>query len=84
MTSGPSDRSTRLRKLRAFLESYWEENWTSPTVREIADHMGWTSPATAHEFLYGAERDGFVEAKRLSDRRVLYRPGERIPSGRGA
>lgn len=84
MAGGVSGRPDRLQKLLDFLRSYWEQNWTSPTVREIAQHMGWTSPSTAHQFLQDAERDGFIETKRLSDRRVLYRPGERLPSRHGA
>lgn len=61
-------------RLVEFLERSWDDNWVSPTVREIAGHMGWSSVGTAHRFLADAERDGYIQAKRVSPRRVLYRP----------
>ena len=67
-------RVARLQRLTAYLEEYWEEHWTSPTVREIMEHMGWTSPSTAYNFLHNAERDHFIQIKRVSRQRVLYRP----------
>ena len=73
-------RRERLERLIAYLEEYWVSNWTSPTVREVMTHMGWTSASTAHNFLRDARRDGFIETMHLSSRRVLYRPTSDVRS----
>lgn len=71
-------RGERLKRLIEFLEHSWEKDWTSPTVRDVADHMGWSSTGTAYNFLRDAARDGFIETKRVSVRRVLYRPARDV------
>lgn len=63
----------QMNQLLDFIDAYWLENWTSPTVREIGEHMGWASSSTAHSHLVGLVRMGYLEEQRLSEKRVLYR-----------
>jgi len=64
--------ATRRAALIAFIDVYWRDNWTSPTVREIGKAMDW-SPSNAHVHLQNLVNEGFLESKRLSRNRVLYR-----------
>ena len=59
--------------LLSYIESYWFENWTSPTVREIGNALGLASPATVHDYLERLVVEGHLEVRRVSARRVLYR-----------
>lgn len=44
-----------------FVVSYTKDNGFSPTVREIADEFGFSSPATAHEHLQNLKDKGFLK-----------------------
>ena len=57
----------------AYIEAYWQAEWTSPTVRELGKVLGLSSPATVHKHLERLEATGELEVKRVSPRRVLYR-----------
>lgn len=60
-------------KIILFIERYWQQNWTSPTVREIGAHMGWSSSATVARRLSRMVSSGMLERKTLGRSRVLYR-----------
>lgn len=44
-----------------FVINYAKDNGFSPTVREIADELGLSSPATAHEHLQNLKDKGFLK-----------------------
>lgn len=64
----------RQKQILIFIAEYWEENWTSPAVREIAAAVGLSSASTVHVHLENMVRDGHLERKTISTYRVLYRP----------
>lgn len=52
------------KKQRAVLDyavNYTADNGFAPTVREIADELGFSSPATAHEHLQNLKDKGFLK-----------------------
>lgn len=57
----------------AFIDSWWITNWTSPSIREIGAAMGWSSPDVTHRYVTRLVDQGYLEVKRLSAKRVLYR-----------
>lgn len=63
-------------RLLTFIDNFWIENWTSPTVREIGKWMGWTSTATTHYHLKKLVDESFL-SYRETPSRVLYRRKER-------
>jgi DNA-binding IclR family transcriptional regulator len=63
--------SVRVRILN-FIDGYWGENWTSPTVEEIAAHVG-RSKSNTHRYLLDMTRERLLVGKQLSPSRVLYR-----------
>lgn len=44
-----------------YLKEYIEGNSYAPTLKEIADHFGLSSPATVHEHLEYLEKHGFIK-----------------------
>lgn len=44
-----------------YIVNYIKDNGLSPTVREIADEFGFSSPATAHEHLQNLKDKGFLK-----------------------
>lgn len=63
----------RQREILSFIDYYWLENWTSPTVREIGNAVGLSSSSAVHSNLMQLTRAGYLERKRLSSARTLYR-----------
>lgn len=63
----------RQRAIADFITWYWSVNWTSPTVREIAEGVGLSSSASVHKQLERMTLAGDLECKQLSSLRVLYR-----------
>lgn len=55
-----------------FIEAYRLENWTSPSVAEIAAEVG-HSKSTIHYYLMKLVRLGILERKELDYHRVVYR-----------
>lgn len=66
-----------------FIDGYWHECWSSPSVREIAAHCGLSSPSTVYVHLEKLVRRGVLERTRLSDRRVPYRRAWHDPQPAG-
>lgn len=44
-----------------FVINYIKDNGLSPTVREVAEEFGFSSPATAHEHLQNLKDKGFIK-----------------------
>jgi repressor LexA len=65
--------TSRERDIVLYINEYWQNNWTSPTVREIGMHLGIASPATVHYHLRRLTERGVLQSRKLSSRRVLYR-----------
>ena len=63
----------RQQRIADFIERYWEENWTSPSIREIGREIGLSSPSSVHVHLRAMVRKGILERKDVSEKRVLYR-----------
>ena len=63
----------RQRRIVEYIDAYWEENWTSPTVREIMAKVGLSSTSSVQGQLTRMTLMGVLECKRLPGRRVLYR-----------
>lgn len=65
-------------RILAFIEDYWTTNWTSPSMREIANAIGISSPSTVYVHINGLVRDGYLERKEIPNGRVaprvIYRP----------
>ena len=59
-------------EIARFIDSFWSDHWTSPTVREIAQEVGLSSPATVHVYLKQMVQAGILEEHKIG-RRVLYR-----------
>ena len=57
----------------AFIDAYWLANWTSPTVRQIGEAIGLSSPASCHKYLGRLVAEGALEVRQVSAKRVLYR-----------
>lgn len=55
-----------------FIDGYWIENWTSPSVREIAAYVG-LSISSTHYRLHKLVDMCLLERKELSSQRVYYR-----------
>lgn len=66
------DGSDQAERLLSYIDAYWAEQYTSPSVREIAAHLG-CSVSNAHYHLGHLVRKGLLERIDVSDRRVLYR-----------
>ena len=64
--------TARHQQIVRFIESYWHENWMSPTVREIAEACGMSSSSSAHYRLEQMTRLGILERRRVGAR-VVYR-----------
>lgn len=64
---------SRDKEILSFIDDYWDDNWTSPTVREIGRAVGLASPASVAWHLSDLVRKGMLVRKELSGRRVLYR-----------
>lgn len=60
-----------------FIDQYWIDNWTSPSMSAIAEHVGLASKATVNTHLNDLVRLGYLERKQIDDKevgpRVLYR-----------
>jgi len=60
-----SPKSTHLTKKQKavldFVVNYIKDNGLSPTVREVAHELGFSSPATAHEHLQNLKDKGFIK-----------------------
>lgn len=65
--------TARQKEILEFIEDFWEENWTSPNVRQIAAAMGMKSPSTVHHHLYKMVKARILERKEVDRYRVLYR-----------
>lgn len=71
--------SERERRILDYIERYWVENWTSPSVREIAREVGLASTDSVHRYLLEMTRKGMLERRDVSSARVLYRRHPRFP-----
>ena len=49
------------KKILRFIKSYNAENGYQPSVREMADHMGFKSTNAVHEHLVKMEKEGVLE-----------------------
>jgi SOS-response transcriptional repressor LexA len=67
----------RQQRIASFIDRYWEEHWTSPSVREVAREAKLRSSSSAHLLLTQMVRAGILECKRVGRTRVLYRVRER-------
>lgn len=63
----------RQRAICNLIERFWIEHWTSPTVRQIADELGFASTASVAGHLRRMTERGILESHRPSEHRVLYR-----------
>lgn len=70
-----SQRNTRGREdeLYAFLVRYFAEKKRSPSIREIADGMGWKSTSTANYWLARLERYDKIEREPNISRSILLK-----------
>lgn len=64
--------TNRQNEIAYFIDRFWEENWTSPTVREICRETGLSSPSTVYVHLKTMVERGILERKQVGSR-VLYR-----------
>jgi len=55
------DLTKKQKKVLDYVINYTKDNGFSPTVREIADEFGFSSPATAHEHLQNLKDKGFLK-----------------------
>lgn len=63
----------RQRAILDFIDYFWEENWTSPNVRQITEAVGLASKSTTHDHLQRMVRAGILERKAVDRYRVMYR-----------
>lgn len=61
-------------RLLEIIDAAWRDEWTSPTVRQMADALGVTV-SSAHVRLQRLVREGRLERRQVSPLRVLYRRG---------
>ena len=47
-------------EIGAFIVEFLEDKGWPPTVREIGDHMGWSSPSTTHHHLHAMQAKGLL------------------------
>jgi len=55
------DLTKKQKEVLDYVINYTKDNGFSPTVREIADELGFSSPATAHEHLQNLKDKGFLK-----------------------
>ena len=65
--------TNRQKEIYEFLRDKIRNRGYGPTVREIGDHMGWSSSSTTHYHLAALVREGLLKRHDASERRVLYR-----------
>ncbi len=53
----------RQSEIRDFIEAFMIEKGYAPSFREIADHLGVSSPATVHEHIKKMEEKGILESQ---------------------
>lgn len=61
--------------LLAYIDSYWEEYWTSPSYTQLLEFTGLRSKATIYYHLKRLVESGKLEERKQADvrRSVLYR-----------
>lgn len=89
-----NDLTSRQHSVLAFIRSRLSEGWPVPSIREIAAHLGLSSPSAAHLHVKALQRKGFLESEnnaarslRLTDALEKRVPGiplyGSIPAGYG-
>lgn len=53
------------------LKEFVEENGYVPTIRELGDYVGFSSPATTHFYLSQLEKKGCI--KRINNRKIEFK-----------
>ncbi len=64
----------RQRQIADFLTSYTEEHRCAPSIREIAEHLGLSSPATVHRHLQHLRDKGVIQHHARRRRGLLLTP----------
>lgn len=64
--------TSRQQEIVHFIESFWDEHWTSPTVAQIAEAIGVKSKDTIHHHLMKMVDEGILERRKIGAR-VIYR-----------
>jgi SOS-response transcriptional repressor LexA len=60
--------------LLAFIDSYWEEFWTSPSYEQIGLFLGLSSKSSVHYHVHRLIEAGVLELKQVpGSRRPLFR-----------
>lgn len=60
--------------LLAFIDSYWNEFWTSPSYDQIGLFLGLSSKASVHHHVHRLVEKGALEKKQVpGDGRPLFR-----------
>lgn len=57
-----------------FIQRYQQAHGASPTVREIAEAVGYASPGAAHRMLRRMEEDGLIETSGMHSPRNIAIP----------
>lgn len=80
MTTNPSKPELTERQLETFnfVDAYLKANRRSPTVREVADGLGLSSPNPAYRLLVILHDKGYItwETKKGRSMKVLQRPAK--------
>jgi SOS-response transcriptional repressor LexA len=63
----------RQKRIVEFIDAFWEENWTSPNVRQIGEAVGLTSKSSTHRQLMSLVQEGVLERKEVDRYKILYR-----------
>jgi len=64
----------RSQRVVQFISTYIRRNGYSPTVREIAEAVGYAGPGATHKLLKKMEGDGLVESAGLHSARTTRLP----------
>ena len=60
--------------LLGFIDSYWEEFWTSPSYDQIGLYLGLSSKGSVHHHVHRLVDKGVLEKKKVpGDGRPLFR-----------
>lgn len=54
-----------------FIAGFMEEEGISPTIREIQNHLGVSSPSTAYAIVRDLKRRGWITSKRNCPRTII-------------
>lgn len=60
--------TSRQKEVLDFIRSRADTNQMPPTLREIAEHFGWSSPSAAQEHVTALRRKGMLEPRKRAAR----------------